>query len=66
MAHALRIAQNSAVNESGFLVLDLYKETPFHKYFTQNGNEINFSSIALNDFGIGMTGELSCLKWVVL
>ncbi|MGZ3724997.1 MAG: hypothetical protein ACXWQQ_04325 [Pseudobdellovibrio sp.] len=64
VAHGLRIAQKLSQNESGFLTLDLFEETVFNKYYRQNENFLNFSKSALNDTGIGMTGELSQLKWL--
>lgn len=66
LAHALRIAQDFAQNDSGFLTLDLYEENDFTKYFEQMQNLLNFSKLALDDFGIGMTDELNRLKWVLL
>ena len=66
VAHGLRMAQNFAQNDSGFLTLDLFEKTDFNKYFEQNGSYLNFSSMALNDFGIGMSDELNKLKWVDL
>ncbi len=64
VAHALRMAQKQAQNESGLLTLDLYETTAFHSYFIyQNQDEINFSPQALNDTGIGMTAELCKLSW---
>lgn len=66
VAHGLRMAQNFAQNDSGFLTLDLFEKTDFDKYFDQNGSYLNFSSTALNDFGIGMCDELNKLKWVEL
>ncbi|MBC7743038.1 MAG: hypothetical protein H7061_12630 [Bdellovibrionaceae bacterium] len=63
LAHGLRIAQKLAKNESGFLTLDLYETTPFHRYFIQKNNELNFSNEALLDAGIGMTEELDKLRW---
>jgi hypothetical protein len=63
LGHALRIAQEVAQSESGLLTLDLYEKTAFHKYFTQKENELNFSELALNDVGIGMTEELNKLVW---
>ncbi|MGZ3692548.1 MAG: hypothetical protein ACXVAX_13650, partial [Pseudobdellovibrio sp.] len=64
VAHGLRITQKLSQNESGFLTLDLFEETVFNKYYRQNENFLNFSKSALNDTGIGMTGELSQLKWL--
>ena len=63
LAHGLRQAQEFAQNTSGFLTLDLYQKTEFNKFFVQIENTLNFSSLALNDFGIGMTKELSELHW---
>lgn len=66
VAHALRIAQDFAQNDSGFLTLDLFEKTEFDKYFEKNSNYLNFSSMALNDFGVGMSDELNKLKWIAL
>ncbi len=64
IAHALRYAQIFAQRDSGLMTLDLYEPTEFNKYFIdQNRTELNFSSMALNDVGIGMTNELISLKW---
>lgn len=63
-AHALRIAQKLAINESGFLTLNLYEPTEFHHYFITDKNLIGFSANALSDFGIGMTEELDKLQWI--
>ena len=64
VAHGLRIAQKLSQNDSGFLTLDLYEETVFNKYYSCIENYLNFSQSALNDTGIGMTGELSRLEWL--
>lgn len=64
VAHALRIAQDFAQNDSGFLTLDLFEKTDFDKYFEQKSNYLKFSSLTLNDYGIGMSDELNKLKWV--
>ncbi len=66
LAHALRIAQEVAQSESGLLTLDLYEPTAFNKYFVQVENTLNFSALALNDVGIGMTEELNKLEWQAL
>ena len=63
LAHGLRIAQSLAKNDSGFLTLDLFEETAFHRYFIQRENELNFSTEALLDSGIGMAEELDKLTW---
>lgn len=64
VAHALRLAQDNAENKAGLLTLDLYHETSFNKYFAyKQQSEINFSDIALSEFGIGMTHELLQLSW---
>ncbi|MBC7421616.1 MAG: hypothetical protein H7328_12885 [Bdellovibrio sp.] len=64
LAHGLRIAQNFALNPSGFLTLDLFEETAFHKYFVKTENQLNFSVAALKDTGIGMAEELNHLDWL--
>lgn len=64
LAHGLRIAQAFARNVSGFLILDLFEENNFNKYFEQSDDNLNFSKLARDDFGIGMTEELNKLKWV--
>lgn len=64
LAHGLRIAQQYAQNDSGFLTLDLYEESAFNKYYRQTESDLNFSESALNDTGIGMTVELEKLKWI--
>src|SRR5207244_902270 len=66
LAHGLRYAQKYAIGLSGFLTLDLYKETDFSPYFKTENNRINFSQIALDDFGIGMTSALNNLSWKIL
>lgn len=63
LAHGLRIAQQMAVGDSGFLTLDLYETGNFNKYFEQKENYLNFTPLALNDFGIGMSEELNKLQW---
>lgn len=63
VAHGLRLAQEQAQTDSGFLTLSLYEETPFHRYFIQKENMLTFAETALNDTGIGMTEELNRLKW---
>ncbi len=66
VAHGLRIAQQLAENDSGFLTLDLFEDIGFNKYFVQNKNYLNFSELALQDIGIGMTEALNNLQWVEL
>lgn len=66
VAHGLRIAQQMAQNDSGFLTLDLYEDCGFNKYYNQEWLFLNFSKMALNDFGIGMTEELNKLNWTTL
>lgn len=66
LAHGLRLAQRYAVNDSGFLTLDLFEDDGFSKYFILQNNLLNFSETALNDFGIGMTEELKKLEWQAL
>lgn len=66
VAHGLRLAQQVAQNDSGFLTLDLYEDCGFNKYYNQEALFLNFSKEALNDFGIGMTEELNKLKWLAL
>lgn len=68
LAHGLRIAQRTALaaphgETAGFLTLDLFEETPFHRYFRQEKNRLGFASVALQDTGIGMTDELQALPW---
>lgn len=63
LAHGLRIAQQRAQNISGFLTLNLFEPDVFNKYFEQNENHLNFSALALSDFGIGMSQELLKLQW---
>ncbi|MEK6628380.1 MAG: hypothetical protein AABY53_07120 [Bdellovibrionota bacterium] len=63
LAHGLRLAQQMANNDSGFLTLDLFEAGDFNKYFEQKVNYLNFSQLALNDFGIGMSEELNKLTW---
>lgn len=65
VAHGLRIAQQCATTDCGFLTLDLY-ETGFEKYFVQKDTYLNFSEAARVDSGIGMTAELKKLKWTAL
>lgn len=66
VAHALRIAQSESVNDSGFLTLDLFEDVGFNRYFDQRNNYLNFSALALNDYGIGMSEQLNKLEWTVL
>lgn len=66
VAHGLRFAQKLAQNDSGFLTLDLFENIGFNKYFSQVDCFLNFSALALNDFGIGMSEELSRLNWLDL
>lgn len=66
VAHGLRIAQMVSENICGFSTLDLFEKSSFDKYFEQIGNSLNFTSLALNDFGIGMSGELQKLIWIDL
>lgn len=66
VAHGLRIAQKSARSDSGFLTLDLFENNNFQKYFEQKNNYLNFSSLALCDFGIGMSEELAKINWIEL
>jgi hypothetical protein len=66
VAHGLKIAQQAAQNDSGFLTLDLYEDCGFNKYYNQEALFLNFSNEALADFGIGMTEELNKLKWLTL
>ena len=64
VAHALRTAQQFAMNKSGLLTLNLYEPTEFHECFIyQNESEINFAPGALKESGIGMTAQLKQLKW---
>ncbi len=64
VAHALRTAQNFAMNKSGLLTLPLYEPTEFHDCFIyQNESEINFAPAILKESGIGMTAQLKQLKW---
>lgn len=65
-AHGLRLAQEMAENKSGFLTLDVYEENDFSTYLSVCGNKVNFTDLALNDFGIGMTKALEKLKWAPL
>ena len=64
IAHGLRVAQQKAKHDSGFLTLDLYEENSFYKYFTQEEHLLNFSREALQDYGIGMTEQLQKLNWI--
>lgn len=66
VAHGLRIAQKLATKVSGFLTLNLFKETEFNKHFIQSGHLLNFSAAALNETGIGMQAELAELDWTAL
>ncbi len=66
LAHGLRYAQKMAQNPSGFLTLEIYEPLGFTDYFELNENYINFSAMALQDFGIGMTQTLEKLMWVRL
>lgn len=63
LAHGLRLAQNFALNASGFLTLDLFETTNFNSYFVQSGVQLNFAKKALQETGIGMTEELTRLSW---
>ena len=63
LAHGLRLAQELSENVSGFLTLNLYEEIGFNKFFETNGNKLNFSALALDDVGIGMTDKLNSLQW---
>jgi o-succinylbenzoate synthase len=63
VAHGLRIAQQLAQNDSGFMTLDLYERTGFNRYFQQEENRLGFSDSALQDYGIGMSEELEKLEW---
>lgn len=64
VAHGLRLAQLHSERTAGFLTLGLYEPTEFNKYFVVNGERINFSALALQDDGIGMTADLNKLHWV--
>ncbi len=70
VAHGLRIAQQQAQNDSGFLTLDVFETGNFNKYFEQKDNYLNFSALALasalDDFGIGMRQELDKMQWLEL
>ena len=66
VAHGLSLAQKMSQNDSGFLTLDLYEDCGFNKYYNQDELFLNFSKLALNDFGIGMTEEIKKLNWVTL
>lgn len=66
VAHGLRIAQQSAVLDCGFLTLDLFENVGFEKYFLQSGNYLNFTDLALMENGIGMTSDLERLNWIEL
>ena len=66
VAHGLRFAQQLAQNDSGFLTLDLYEDCGFNKYYNQEELFLNFSKLALADFGIGMTEALNKLNWMTL
>ena len=48
----------------GFLTLDLYQTTPFHHYFEQNRDIIKFTLPEKNEFGVGLTEELSQCNWL--
>jgi hypothetical protein len=63
VAHGLRVAQKFATNASGFLTLNIFETTPFHKYFVTDGPWLGFSELALRDSGIGMSEELQKLNW---
>ena len=69
LAHGLRIAQQDQKRQDqksicGFLTLDLYVDIGFYKYFEQRRNSLNFSTLALQQAGIGMTEVLSTLNWI--
>lgn len=64
LAHGLSVAQQRANNDSGFLTLDVFEEDAFNKYFSLKNNYLNFTDLALNDYGIGMTEELKKLNWM--
>lgn len=70
VAHGLRIAQQVAQNDSGFLTLDLFEENRYNKYFAQKNSYLNFSPLALGQaaahYGIGMNEELDKIKWTEL
>lgn len=66
VAHGLRLAQQMAQNDSGFLTLDLYEDCGFNKYYNQESLFLNFAKEARADFGIGMTEELNKLQWFTL
>ncbi len=66
LAHGLRIAQQLAVNDSGFLTLDVFEDDGFHRYFEVNKNRIGFTEEARRDHGIGMTDQLNRLEWTAL
>lgn len=60
------LKQRQGLGESlkqGFLTLDSYKPTDFHKYFLQEGSKIKPSRSVVEDYGIGMTEELNRLSW---
>lgn len=64
LAHGLSLAQQlSPQTVSGFLTLDLFFETEFHRFFCQQGHLLNFTDEARQDSGIGMTEELEKLNW---
>ncbi len=71
LAHGLRLAQaylKTQINPkvSGFLTLNLYEDIGFNKYFYQKDNLLNFSQLALDDVGIGMTKKIDSLSWIKL
>lgn len=66
VAHGLRLAQTFAKNVSGFLTLDLYEPTAFHRHFVTDSPWLNFAEPALADTGIGMSKELNVLEWIPL
>lgn len=60
LAHGLVEAQKKPDLIHGFLTLNQYEETPFHKYFKQEKNELSFEN---EGYGIGFDQELKDIVW---
>lgn len=60
IAHGLIEAQKHSNKTHGFLTLDQYEESYFHKYFSTHNENISFDS---DGYGIGFETELNQLMW---
>ena len=61
LAHGLWIAADYKDRTHGFLTLDMYHQTPFHKGFEQTATTMAFNSTG---YGLGFDEELNKLNWI--